>query len=104
MDRLRGSLAAGLTYEQYLGDVRRARAIHSRIDVDALQLGCLTLVGAPAERTLNRYVDAVNTWGDCLARPACESTSVEPRLQRTWQSASDSLTAAQSGLRRVAGG
>jgi hypothetical protein len=103
MDRLRGSLAAGLSYEQYLGDVRSARARHSRIDVEALELGCLALVGAPAERTLNRYVEAVNTWGDCLAQPECESASVEPRLQRTWQSASDSLSAAQSGLHRLGG-
>jgi hypothetical protein len=99
MDALRDGLAVGLSYEQYLAGVRRARAIHSRIDVERLSLGCLTLAGAPSERALNRYIEGVNLWGDCLASSSCDVGSVEPKLQRRWDIASDLLSTAQEGLR-----
>jgi hypothetical protein len=104
MDSLRGRLAVGLSYEDYLAAVRRAKAAHSRIDVDRLQLGCVSVAGAPAERALNEYIGAVNTWGDCLAKASCDTESVEPELQRVWRRAAASLAAAQRGLRRISTG
>lgn len=104
MDALRSSLAVGLSYEEYLAAVRGVKAAQARIDARRLPFGCLSLAGAPAERALNEYIDAVNSWGDCLAEAGCDSETVEPDLQRTWQRASDHLAAAQKGLRRIAGG
>jgi hypothetical protein len=100
MDAMRDRLVAGLTYEQYLGEVRQVRARYDRVPGGRLGIGCLVAAGSPAERALNRYIAAANQWGDCLAILSCDTESIEPKLQRTWAEASDLLTAAQEGLRR----
>jgi hypothetical protein len=96
MDALREKLAVGLSYEGYLHDVREARFVYRGIRADRLAIGCLTTVGTPAERALNRYIDAANTWGDCLAVASCDTESIEPKLQRSWARASDLLSEAQT--------
>ncbi len=104
MDGLRSRLAVGLSYEEYLAEVRAVKAAHAGAPTGRLRFGCLTVAGAPAERALNEYIDAVNTWGDCLAVASCDPESVEPELQRTWQRAASQLSAAQQGLRRMSRG
>jgi hypothetical protein len=99
MDDLRGKLAVGLSYGAYLHEVKAAQAAYDRVPVDRLRLGCLVKVGTPAERALNRYIAAANTWGDCLTSVSCDSESVEPKLQRKWALASGRLSSAQRGLR-----
>lgn len=98
MDALRTELAAGLSYDQYMSELRRARGAYRGIRAERLQLGCLVAAGAPAERAVNRYVEAANAWGECLATAACETASIEPRLQREWARASELLSAAQAGI------
>jgi hypothetical protein len=99
LDGLRAQLAAGLSYEDYLREVRRLEAVHAELPVNRLGIGCLTAAGAPGERALNRYLEAANTWGECLATLSCDTEEVEPKLQRRWALASDLLSAAQRGLR-----
>jgi hypothetical protein len=99
MDELRGKLAVGLSYGAYLHEVKAVQAAYDRVPVDRLGLGCLVKVGTPAERALNRYIAAVNAWGDCLTLASCDSESVEPKLQRKWALASARLSSAQKGLR-----
>ena len=98
LDALREDLAVGLSYDGYMRELRDARDAHKRIRAERLQLGCLLAAGAPAERALNRYVDAANSWGRCLATVACEIASIEARLQSRWGRASVLLSAAQAGL------
>jgi hypothetical protein len=102
MDTLRRKLAAGLSYDQYLREVRALRVVYDGIHADRVGLDCLLTTGAPAERALNRYIAAANTWGDCLATVSCSTESVEPKLQRRWALASDLLSSAQRGLREAA--
>jgi len=99
MDALRDRLAVGLNYEDYLREARALRDVYGRIPVERLTIGCLAAAGSPGERALNRYLDAANTWGDCLAATSCETDSLEATLQRKWALASDLLSAAQQGLR-----
>jgi hypothetical protein len=99
MDDLRGKLAVGLSYGAYLHRVKAAQGAYDRVPVDRLELDCLVKVGTPAERALNLYLDAANTWGVCLTSASCNSESVEPKLQRSWALASDRLSLAQRGLR-----
>jgi hypothetical protein len=99
MDDLRGQLVVGLSYGAYLHEVRAAQATYDGVPVDRLELSCLVKVGTPAERALNLYLDAANTWGDCLTSTSCDSESVEPKLQRKWALASGRLSLAQKGLR-----
>jgi hypothetical protein len=98
MAALREALAVGLSYEDYLDELGEAQAAYDRIRADRLPVGCLLVTAGPGERALNRYIEAANAWGDCLATAACEIEAIEPRLQRRWALASDFLTSAQSGL------
>jgi hypothetical protein len=98
MDTLRTDLATGLTYDQYVSGLRRVRAAYRRIRAGRLQLGCLVAAGTPAERAVNRYIEGANAWGKCLATAACETASIEPRLQSEWARASKLLSAAQAAL------
>jgi hypothetical protein len=99
MARLRDDLARGLSYNDYLREVQGVRAVYAHIDADKLTAGCLLASGGPAERALNFYIDATNTWGDCLATVSCNTHSIEPKLQRRWALAAHQLTVAQRGLR-----
>jgi hypothetical protein len=101
MESLGNTLAVGLDYESYLGAVNHVRGAYASVAADRLPLTCLALVGGPAERALNVYIDAANTWGDCLATASCDPESVEPRLQRGWEEASDLLAEARGGLRKL---
>jgi hypothetical protein len=98
MDDLRGKLAVGLSYGAYLDQVKAVQSVYGRVPVDHLDLSCLVKAGTPAERALNLYIAAVDTWGECLTSASCDSESVEPNLQRKWALASDRLSAAQKGL------
>ncbi|HET7485363.1 MAG TPA: hypothetical protein VFJ64_08300 [Solirubrobacterales bacterium] len=99
MAELRGNLAVGLSYGAYLHQVKAVQAIYDGVQVDRLGLGCLVKSGTPAERALNLYLAAANTWGECLTSASCDSESVEPKLQRKWALASTRLSSAQRGLR-----
>lgn len=101
MVKLRDDLARGLSYDDYLRGVQAVRAVYARIDADKLNAGCLLASGGPAERALNLYIDATNTWGDCLATVSCNTHSIEPKLQRKWALAAHQLRSAQQGLRRA---
>jgi hypothetical protein len=101
MVSLRDDLARGLSYDDYLREVQRVRSVYARIDAYKLTAGCLLAAAGPAERALNLYIDATNTWGDCLATVSCTTHSIEPKLQRRWALAARRLTSAQEGLRRA---
>lgn len=99
MDDLRGKLAVGLSYGAYLHEVKTVQAAYDGVPLDRLGLSCLVKAGTPAERALNLYLAAANTWGECLTSASCDSEAVEPKLQRKWALASDRLSSAQKGLR-----
>lgn len=101
LDQLRDNLAVGLSYDSYLDEVEVARATYAEIPAGRLSLACLTLAGAAVEEALNEYIAGVNTWGGCLAVAGCEPTSIEAKLKRGWNVASDRLTDAQDGLREA---
>lgn len=98
MADLRDRLARGLSYEEYLGEVGAIRSAYARIRADQVPAGCLIASGGPSERAFNHYIDAANEWGGCLATAACETRSIEPRLQRLWALAAHQLSAAQRPL------
>lgn len=99
IESLGNTLAVGLDYEQYLGSVNRVRASYASVAADRLGIVCLSQVAAPAEQALNIYIDAANEWGNCLATTSCDAESIEPKLQRHWERASDQLARARAGLR-----
>lgn len=98
MDSLRRRLAVGVTYDQYVAEVKGIRSTYEKIPFDRVEIGCLTAVGAPGERAFNRYIEAANDWGQCVSEAGCGSAAVEPVLQRRWRIASHFLSEADDGL------
>lgn len=103
MDGLRRRLAVGVTYDQYVAEVRGIRSTYGEIPIERLQLDCLTLVATPVEKAFNRYIEGANDWGDCVSELGCATATIEPVLQRRWRIASHFLSEAQDGLRAIAG-
>ena len=95
LDALRRQLAIGLSYEQYAAKVKALRRTYDELPIDRLTIACLTATGTPAERSFNKYVDAANAWGECLADASCTTATIEPILQRKWRVASGFLSEAQ---------
>jgi hypothetical protein len=95
LDALRRQLAVGLSYEQYAARVKALRRSYDELPIDRLTIECVTATGTPAEAALNKYIDATNAWGDCLADASCTTAAIEPVLQRRWRIASGSLSEAQ---------
>src|ERR1700710_2509926 len=88
---LRRQLAVGLSYDQYTARVKALRADYEGVPIERLDLACLAASGTPGERAFNKYIDAANAWGDCLADSSCDTATIEPVLQRKWQVASHLL-------------
>ncbi|HYG97211.1 MAG TPA: hypothetical protein VD741_08900 [Solirubrobacterales bacterium] len=99
MDGLRRRLAVGVTYDQYVNEVRGIRSTYGEIPLEKLQIDCLTLVATPVEKAFNRYIEAANDWGECVSDVGCATASIEPVLQRRWRIASHFLSEAQEGMR-----
>lgn len=95
MTALRSNLAVGLSYEQYAAEMHGVRAAYGKVPVEQLTLGCLYATGAPAEQALDKYTDAANAWGECLAAAGCTTASIEHALQRKWRVASHYLSEAR---------
>jgi hypothetical protein len=102
MDGLRRRLAVGLTYDQYVAEVRGIRATYGEIPLEKLRLDCLSLVATPGEKAFNRYIEAANDWGECVSELGCDTATIEPVLQRRWRVGSHFLSEAQDGLRAIA--
>jgi hypothetical protein len=98
MDSLRRRLAVGVTYDQYVAEVRGIRSTYEKIPIERVEIDCLSAVGTPAEKAFNRYIEAANDWGDCVSEAGCGSETVEPVLQRRWRIASHFLSEADDGL------
>lgn len=98
MDSLRRRLAVGVTYEQYVAEVRGIRSTYGKIPIGQVEIDCLEAVGTPGEKAFNHYVGAANEWGECVSEAGCSSETVEPVLQRRWRIASHLLTEADEGL------
>lgn len=103
MDGLRRRLAVGVTYDQYVAEVRGIRSTYGEIPIERLQIDCLTLVATPGEKAFNRYIEGANDWGECVSELGCGTAAIEPVLQRRWRIASHFLGEAQDGLRAIAG-
>lgn len=98
VESLNNALAVGLSYADYLSVVNNARGAYASVRADRLPIGCLGRVAGPAEQALNAYIDAANSWGDCLATTSCDTAQVEPELKRRWAQASRFLSLAESSI------
>lgn len=98
MTTLRERLTAGLSYEEYVGEIGVVRAAYDEVPVQKLALPCLSAAGTPGELAFDRYIGAANSWGECIEEEGCDAASIEPVLQKQWRRASLLLDEALSGL------
>lgn len=103
MDGLRRRLAVGVTYDQYVAEVRGIRSTYGEIPFERLQIDCLSAVGTPSEKAFNRYIEGANDWGECVSELGCDTATIEPILQRRWRVASHFLAEARDGLSGTGG-
>lgn len=103
LDGLRRRLAVGVTYDQYVAEVRGIRSTYGEIPFERLQVDCLGAVGTPSEKAFNRYIEGANDWGECVSELGCDTATIEPVLQRRWRVASHFLAEARDGLGRTGG-
>lgn len=99
MDRLRERLVVGVSYEQYIGELKAVRSYYRDMPVDRLEVPCLTGAATLAEQSFNRYLQASDVWGDCVEISGCQSISIEGKLQRQWRRGAKLLAAAESAIR-----
>jgi len=95
LDQLRRQLAIGLSYEQYAAKIKTLGSAYDHLPINRLTIGCLTATGTPSEQAFNKYIDAANAWGECLADASCTTAAIEPVLQHKWRVASRSLSEAK---------
>jgi len=88
LDSLRRQLAVGLSYDQYAARVKALRGAYEKLPIERIGLPCLAASGTPGELAFNKYIDAANAWGECLADASCDAATNEPVLQRKWRVAS----------------
>jgi hypothetical protein len=91
---LNSRLDVGLNFGSYGTGVGNARVAYDQIDASGLDSGC-ALAGASAEKALNDYIDAYNTWNNCVNEAGCNDDSIKPSLQKDWARASAALSDAK---------
>ena len=98
-------VSAGLQFEDYGQQVGDIRVTFERIETSYVESDCLTAVQLPAERALNRYVEAYNIWNNCVGNGAsCAEADVMPKLEAKWAEATSQIDAAETGLATLPGG
>jgi hypothetical protein len=101
LEALEGQLAVSITYQEYRRMLGRVSSAHSGVNVRALDLPCLSRAAVPAEKALNDYIKAENTWSNCIDDFDCDIDSIDPRLQRNWAAATRRTSRASGYLEEV---
>jgi hypothetical protein len=94
-------LDVGLNYQSYSDEVADLKVAYDGIDLDsneASDLDCLTKVGLPLEKAVNRYLSAYRTWNRCFEDLNCDNDSTTPTLQSQWAKADGQVQRAKRGL------
>jgi hypothetical protein len=95
---LNSRVSGGLAFEEYNQQVVNIRITYERIHTASVDPACTSAVALPAERALNRYVEAVNIWNNCRGDGGCTDDQVQPQLQAKWIEAASHIDAAETGL------
>jgi hypothetical protein len=98
-------VTSGLAFEAYSQRVGDIRVTYERIETSSVGSDCLTSVQLPAERALNRYVEAYNIWNNCVGNgPSCTEADVMTKLEAKWAEATSHIDAAETGLATLPSG
>jgi hypothetical protein len=98
LTQLNSELRLGLTFDDYGPAVGDIRVTYDRIEVTNVGPECLAHVALPAEKALNRYVEADNIWKNCEDELSCTEEQIMPKLRSKWRQATTQIEEAESGL------
>ena len=101
LEELNGQLAINITYQEYRRMLGRVSTAYNGINVGALDAGCLDEAAVPAEKALNSYIQAENTWSDCIDDYNCDLDSIDPKLQRNWSASTRTIDRASDYLNEL---
>ncbi len=87
-------LSVGLTYADYSTRVGDVRVVYDRVPFGNINFSCLS-TGVRAEKALNSYSDAYNTWNACFSDLYCSNDSIDSELQSDWSKAGRQLRSAR---------
>jgi hypothetical protein len=100
LNDLNSRLTVGLKQDDYNDRVGDAKVTYDKLNVDDIDAVCATRVAVKAESALNAYIDANNTWNDCIVDPACDGGDpLTKKLQKKWSEASDLLAEIATALK-----
>jgi hypothetical protein len=105
LHQLDSRLSIGLNFTNYSERVGDARVAYDEAVEDAAQddgLDCLTTVGLPMEKALNKYTSAYNIWNDCVSDLYCDNSSITGRLRTRWDGANEYIQSAEDALDELA--
>jgi hypothetical protein len=91
----------GVNYQDYLQRVGDVSAAYGQVAIPQLPAECLTNVGIHAEGAMNAYIEAGDTWSDCVGDFGCDIDAIDPELQERWVKASGLVDNARNGLSEV---
>ena len=98
---LSSRLGVGLNYASYSEKAADVKVAYDDINFgssDTTMLNCLTKVGLPLERAVNRYISAYKRWNRCVEDLNCDNDSITPSLQADWAKADRQVEKAKNGL------
>jgi hypothetical protein len=102
LSELGSRLDVGLNYEEYTDQVGDLKVAYDQVDwKDQTDLDCVQGVGLPAEKALNQYTRALNTWTRCFDDIDCDNDSITPSLRKRWATASRRTDDAKEGLQAL---
>jgi hypothetical protein len=99
-----GRLTIGLNHASYANYLAKAQIAYNQTPFKSAPISCVALIGVPAERALNDYVKANNSWAACLSRVAlstktnCQSGPGYASRRFYWSDASKNITKAVNNL------
>jgi hypothetical protein len=102
LDRLTAidtELEGGMSFLKYKSLGVSAKAAYNRIPIPQLKADCLFDVGIPAEKAMNKFIAAQNTWRKCIVANAnCKLALYNGPMQRFWTDAHRYLQKAINNL------
>lgn len=95
---LDGRLGSGVLYADYSKQVGDASSAYDRANMKSLHILCVQKVGIPAEKALNAYIRASDTWNNCITNLWCSTDSIDSELQLEWAIATLDIDTAEANL------
>ena len=99
-----GRLSLGLNHTNYESYLVKAQIAYNQTPFKSAPITCVALIGVPAERALNDYIKANNSWSACLSRVAlsaqssCQSGPGYGSRRLYWSDASKNISKAVNNL------